>query len=133
MTTRVAWTTVSDYSAWLLTTDERGNSSTAIDRRHPDAAWTSGNHVIPLAHGHHYYRRLYETLSQTTSGDVVLFTDWRGDPDERLVGEGTAVVQVLEDVARRGVHVKGLLWRSHPDGTGSVSYTHLTLPTNREV
>jgi phosphatidylserine/phosphatidylglycerophosphate/cardiolipin synthase-like enzyme len=109
---------VSDYSAWLLTLDERGNPSTAIDQRHPGAAWTNGNSVTPLVHGHLYYRRLYETLSQTTAGDVVLFTDWRGDPDELLVGPGTAVVDVLEAVARRGVHVKGLLWRSHPDATG---------------
>jgi phosphatidylserine/phosphatidylglycerophosphate/cardiolipin synthase-like enzyme len=118
---------VSDYSAWLLTTDERGNSSTTIDRRHPGAAWTTGNHVIPLAHGHHYYRRLYETLSQTTRGDVVLFTDWRGDPDERLVGEGSAVVDVLEVVARRGVHIKGLLWRSHSDAAGFSKQQNRTL------
>ena len=74
--------------------------------------------MTPLVHGHVYYRRSYEVLSQTTAGDVVLFTDWRGDPDELLVGPGTAVIDVLEQVARRGVHVKGLLWGSHPDATG---------------
>ena len=57
-------------------------------------------------------------LSQTTAGDIVLFTNWRGDPDELLVGPGTAVIDVLEEVSRRGVQVKGLLWGSHPDATG---------------
>jgi phosphatidylserine/phosphatidylglycerophosphate/cardiolipin synthase-like enzyme len=47
--------------------------------------------------------------------DWVHFTDWRGDPDERLAGPGTEVAKVLADLARRGVHVRGLVWRSHPD------------------
>lgn len=106
------------HAAWLLTVDERGNPSTAIDQRHPGAAWTNANSVTPLVHGHVYYRRLYEVLTQTTAGDIVLFTDWRGDPDELLVGPGTAVIDVLEQVARRGVRVKGLLWGSHPEATG---------------
>jgi phosphatidylserine/phosphatidylglycerophosphate/cardiolipin synthase-like enzyme len=48
---------------------------------------------------------------------VVLFTDWRGDPDERLAGPGTEVANVLAGIAERGVRVRGLLWRSHPDET----------------
>jgi phosphatidylserine/phosphatidylglycerophosphate/cardiolipin synthase-like enzyme len=120
---------VNDHSTWLLTTDERGNPSTAIDHAHPGAAWTHGNVVTPLIHGHEYYRRLYETLSQTTAGDIVLFTDWRGDPDERLVGPGTAIVDVLEAVARRGVQVRGLLWRSHPDETGFSEQENRSLAT----
>jgi len=41
----------------------------------------------------------------------------RGDPDERLAGEGTEIVRVLSDAARRGVQVRGLIWRSHPEAT----------------
>lgn len=83
--------------------------------------------MTPLTHGRHYYARLYEMLSQTSAGDVVLFTDWRGDPDELLAGPDTAVMDVLEHATRRGVQVKGLLWRSHPDGTGFSERENSTL------
>ncbi|MFI1399958.1 hypothetical protein [Streptomyces sp. NPDC020681] len=43
------------------------------------------------------------------------FTDWRGDPDERLVGHGSEIGTVLCEAAERGVIVKGLVWRSHLD------------------
>src|SRR3954447_11311877 len=108
---------MSGPSDWLLTSAERGNPATSIELRHPGVAWTAGNLVTPLIHGRHYFDRLYEELCRTESGDVVLFTDWRGDPDERLTGAGTEVMDVLEGLARRGVQVKGLLWRSHPDRT----------------
>lgn len=49
------------------------------------------------------------------AGDLLLFTDWRGDPDERLDGPGTAVAAVFGLAASRGVVVRGLLWRSHLD------------------
>jgi phosphatidylserine/phosphatidylglycerophosphate/cardiolipin synthase-like enzyme len=44
-----------------------------------------------------------------------MFTDWRGDPDERLDGPGTEVSRVFAQAAGRGVVVKGLVWRSHLD------------------
>jgi hypothetical protein len=38
----MAVTTDEVFANWFLTADERGNDSTAIDRRHPDGlAWTS--------------------------------------------------------------------------------------------
>src|SRR5690606_19538202 len=37
------------------------------------------------------------------------------DPDERVRDDGTTVSQVLTSAARRGVRVKGLVWRSHLD------------------
>ena len=43
------------------------------------------------------------------------FTDWQGDPDELLAGPGTEVGEVLAELAARGVNVRGLLWRSHPE------------------
>ena len=100
---------------WFLTVAERGNRATTVDRRHSGEAWSEGNLVVALVHGRDYFDRLYEVLGRTVAGDLVLFTDWRGDPDERLVGEGTEVAEVLSGLARRGVLVRGLMWRSHPD------------------
>jgi phosphatidylserine/phosphatidylglycerophosphate/cardiolipin synthase-like enzyme len=101
---------------WFLTADERGNQDTEIDRRRDDGrAWTDGNAVEALIHGATYFQRLHRELSALREGDWVHFTDWRGDADERLAGEGTELGTVLADLARRGVHVRGLVWRSHPD------------------
>src|SRR5262249_29764177 len=102
--------------SWLLTGEERGNPHTGIDRRHPDgAAFSTGNVVRPLLHGQTYFSELYQAIQATRRGDLILFTDWRGDPDERLDGPGTEVSQVLSRAAERGVQVKGLIWRSHLD------------------
>jgi hypothetical protein len=49
------------------------------------------------------------------AGDLLLFTDWRGDADERLAGDGCTVAEIFCDAARRGVLVRGLVWRSHLD------------------
>ena len=101
---------------WFLSASERGNPSTDLDRRHLDgASWTSGNDVQPLVHGATYFPELVRCISLMQGGDLLLFTDWRGDPDELLDGPGTEVERLLADAARRGVVVKGLLWRSHLD------------------
>src|SRR4051794_5500693 len=100
---------------WFLTSEERGNPATDIDRRHgTDTAWTDGNRVEVLVDGAEYFTRLYEVLGDLGPDDWVHFTDWEGDPDERLVGPGSEVGHVFAELARRGVHVRGLLWRSHP-------------------
>ena len=53
------------------------------------------------------------------AGDLVLFTDWRGDADERLTGEpGSEVGRGAGRAAERGVDVRGLVWRSHRDRLG---------------
>jgi phosphatidylserine/phosphatidylglycerophosphate/cardiolipin synthase-like enzyme len=105
---------------WFLTGGERGNDSTAIDHRHPDGlAWTVGNRVETLIHGAAYFRRLLETIRELNAGDQLLFTDWRGDPDQLLDGtNGSEIGAVLVEAARRGVSIKGLLWRSHADRLG---------------
>ncbi|WP_374969979.1 phospholipase D family protein [Terrabacter sp. BE26] len=102
---------------WYLTAHERGNPSTRLDRRHRDGrAWTEGNFVTPLVHGKAYFSALAERVSQMERGDLLLFVDWRGDPDERLTGEpGSEVASLFADAARRGVDVRGLVWRSHWD------------------
>jgi phosphatidylserine/phosphatidylglycerophosphate/cardiolipin synthase-like enzyme len=100
---------------WLLTADERGNPQTEIDRRRGGAAWTNGNDARPLVHGASYFAELLRCIEQMRPGDLLMFTDWRGDPDELLAGPGTEVSRVLCGAAARGVVVKGLVWRSHLD------------------
>ena len=103
------------FKDWFLLAEERGNAATNIDRRRGDGlAWTTGNLAKPLIHGAPYFKRLYEEMCGLEEGDWIHFTDWRGDADERLVGAGTEVADVLADLASRGVQVRGLVWRSHP-------------------
>ena len=108
-----------DPEDWLLTKAERGNPQTRLDEPHGDRAWSEGNHVRPLIHGATYFRALYEAVEATESGDLVLFTDWQGDGQERLTDEpGSEVVEVLSRADERGVVVCGLVWRSHLDQAG---------------
>src|SRR5436190_2680557 len=105
-----------DPERWLLTPPERGNPDTALVARHDGVAWTSGNQVRPLVHGAGYFAELLRRVRAMGPGDLLMFTDWRGDPDERLGdGDETAVARVFAEAAGRGVVVKGLLWRSHLD------------------
>src|SRR5437762_4400405 len=72
---------------WFLTPEQRGNPHTGLDRRRGDGlSWSTGNEVRPLVHGRTYFAELLAALRETRAGDLVLFTDWRGDPDERLAG-----------------------------------------------
>ncbi|MGH3470462.1 MAG: phospholipase D family protein [Nocardioidaceae bacterium] len=101
---------------WLLEPHERGNSSTEIDRRHRDGkAWTTGNDVTPLIHGRTYFAELAKHVTNMQAGDLLMFTDWRGDPDQRVDDDGEEVGQLFCAAAQRGVTVKGLVWRSHVD------------------
>jgi phosphatidylserine/phosphatidylglycerophosphate/cardiolipin synthase-like enzyme len=110
-------TPASNPSAWLLTKAERANAQTVLDEGHPgEQAWSSGNHVRPLVHGATYFAELSERIEETRAGDLILFTDWRGDPDEQLTDDpGSTMVRLLGDADRRGVDVRGLIWRSHWD------------------
>ncbi len=118
-----------DLSDWLLTKRERGNPATRLDERHPgDQAWSEGNLVRPLIHGATYFAELYERIEATSAGDLVLFTDWQGDADERLTGEpGSEVAEVLGRADERGVDVRGLVWRSHSSFVGFTSDENLHL------
>ena len=102
---------------WFLTAAQRGNPATRLDSRHPDGlAWSVGNEVRPLIHGMSYFDRLLTRVNAMQTGDLLMFTDWRGDPDEWLDGgPDTAVADVFCAAAKRGVLVRGLLWRSHLD------------------
>jgi phosphatidylserine/phosphatidylglycerophosphate/cardiolipin synthase-like enzyme len=101
---------------WFLSAAERRNAATLLDRRHADGmAWTSGNKVQPLVHGSEYFPALLRCVLAMTDRDVLMFTDWRGDPDQRLTSDGPSVSAAFAAAAARGVVVKGLLWRSHLD------------------
>lgn len=80
-----------------------------------DRPWTTGNLVTPHIHGAGYFARLVEVVEAAVAGDRIFFTDWRGDADERLTEAGPTVGDLLVGAARRGVEVRGLLWRSHSD------------------
>ena len=97
-------------SAWLISSRERGNPATILD-----AAWTNGNLVRPLIHGAEYFAALATAVSGTRAGDLLLFTDWRGDGDQLVGDDGTDVAGLFGAAAERGVLVRGLVWRSHPD------------------
>ena len=108
--------TVVIASDWFLEPSERGNPASLLDSRHLDGrAWTSGNHVRALIHGATYFAALKASVQQMRRGDLLMFTDWRGDPDESLDGEGTEVGALLCNAATAGVLVRGLVWRSHLD------------------
>ena len=94
---------------WFLTAAERGNPDYAL----PD--WCVDNSVVPLVHGATYFDRLVDVVSALDADDHLFFTDWRGDADERLRPEGPTVGTLFGDAAKRGVIVKGLVWRSHHD------------------
>jgi phosphatidylserine/phosphatidylglycerophosphate/cardiolipin synthase-like enzyme len=113
----------------LLTKDQRANASTRLDDRHPGAAaWSEGNLVRSLVHGATYFAELIERLEATGPGDLVLFTDWQGDADERLTGEpGSEVVEVLTRAKERGADVRGLIWRSHREAIGFNASENLRL------
>lgn len=116
-----------DSREWLLTKVQRSNPATRIDDAHPEA-WSEGNQVRPLVDGAAYFAELYERLSNVGAGDLVLFTDWQGSPDERLTGEpGSEIVDVLRAASERGADVRGLIWRSHWDKLGFFAEQNLSL------
>jgi phosphatidylserine/phosphatidylglycerophosphate/cardiolipin synthase-like enzyme len=120
--------------SWFLGAGERGNDVTGLDRRHPGGgAWSVGNEVETLVHGATYFGRLLSAISELEAGDQLFFTDWRGDPDQLLSDSaGSEIGSVLAAAARRGVSVKGLLWRSHADrlGFSAKSNRHLGVEVN---
>ena len=95
--------------SWFLTDAQRGNAGSDI------RTFTTGNTVRPLVHGRRYFAALHATLTALVDGDEVFLAAFRMDQDQLLDGPGTEVEQVLGDVARRGVGVHGLIWRSQPE------------------
>ncbi|GAB2581717.1 phospholipase D family protein [Microlunatus antarcticus] len=116
-------------TGWLIGKAERANARTVLDDAYPgDQAWSTGNVVRPLVHGSAYFAHLAGRIRATRPGDLVLFTDWRGDGDEQLLGEeGSEVLRVLGEADRRGVDVRGLIWRSHLDALSFSAHENRTL------
>nr|WP_225443092.1 phospholipase D-like domain-containing protein [Lolliginicoccus lacisalsi] len=105
----------------MLTAEERDNPAADV------APWTSGNQVMPLIDGRDYFARLATTLAAAGTNDLVLFTDWRGDPEQVLDEHGTTIAEALAGAARRGAMVRGLMWRSHPEIMGFTGERHREL------
>ncbi len=101
-------------SEWFLSAAERGNPATRLDTRR-GTSWSTGNTATPLVHGAAYFTELLHALGQLQPGDLVLFTDWRGDPDQQLSQHGPSVGTALCQAAERGIDVRSLVWRSHLD------------------
>jgi phosphatidylserine/phosphatidylglycerophosphate/cardiolipin synthase-like enzyme len=108
-----------DPGAWFLTRAERGNLATDVHAGDAESSWSVGNLVRPLVHGATYFARLHEELTALRAGDRVWFTDWRGDADERLLADGPSIGDLLAELARAGVEVRGLVWRSHGERVSS--------------
>jgi phosphatidylserine/phosphatidylglycerophosphate/cardiolipin synthase-like enzyme len=107
------------FDDWFLTSDERGNPMTEIDSPFPGFdAWTEGNRVAFHIDGVSYFNRLADCISNLELHDEIRFADWRGDADEVVSRDGVAIASLLADSCRRGVDVRGLLWRSHSDRFG---------------
>jgi phosphatidylserine/phosphatidylglycerophosphate/cardiolipin synthase-like enzyme len=125
---------MSEELDWFLSPRERGNPDTHLDDLAlSGTAFTEGNLVTALIHGANYYRRLVEEVSALRAGDAVYFTDWRGDPDEKLLAEGPTVGELLGSAAASRVEVRGLVWRSHPQSLSfsEASNRHLEEAVNR--
>ena len=98
-----------ELADWFLTTSERDNPASALP------AWCEGNRAEPLIHGSTYFDQLVAEVAALGRGDYLFFTDWRGDPDEKMRDGGPSIAELFCKAAERGVVVKGLMWRSHLD------------------
>lgn len=114
---------------WLLASEERENPHSAIDAVRGDGtAWSGGNRVRALVHGRDYFAELHERICALGPGDRFYFADWQGDPDQQLTDDPRATLNTtLVDAVRRGVDVRGLLWRSHWHRLGFSAHRHRQL------
>jgi len=74
---------------WFLTAEERGNPDSSIP------TWCVGNSAEPLIHGKTYFARLAAEVETLHEGDHLFFTDWRGDPDERMRDDGPTIAELF--------------------------------------
>ncbi|MGE0218706.1 phospholipase D family protein [Mycolicibacterium sp.] len=100
---------MSDLAEWFLTEEERRNRFSRLP------VWCEGSRAEPLIHGSTYFDRLVTDVEALRAGDHLFFTDWRGDPDQKMREDGPTVAELFCRAAERGVVVKGLVWRSHLD------------------
>lgn len=98
-----------NLSDWFLTESERANPHSAVPH------WCEDNLAQPLIHGATYFDHLVTEVEALDEGDHLFFTDWRGDPDQKMRDDGPTIRDLFCRAAERGVVVKGLVWRSHLD------------------
>jgi len=94
---------------WFLTASQRGNRATRM------VPWSTLSSATPLVHGRTYFAALADAVDLLGPQDLLLLAGWRVDPDELVRDEGTSITALLANAARRGVTVRGLLWRSQMD------------------
>jgi phosphatidylserine/phosphatidylglycerophosphate/cardiolipin synthase-like enzyme len=99
---------VTDPALWLLTERERNNPSSGI------RAFTTGNRVTAHVHGRSYFRRLCEVLRAMEPGDRLMLSAFRVDGEQLLDGPATSMSELVTAAVRKGVDVRGLIWRSQP-------------------
>jgi phosphatidylserine/phosphatidylglycerophosphate/cardiolipin synthase-like enzyme len=84
--------------------------------------------VRTIVHGRPYFEELHERICGLGPGDRLYFADWQGDPDQLLTDDPQATLNnTLVDAVRRGVEVRGLLWRSHWHRLGFSAHRHRQL------
>ncbi len=105
-----------DGTEWFLAAEQRGNPATTIDAGREPRAWTTGNHAQVLIDGAAYLTCLRQTLETARGGDRVLLAGLEMDADLDL-GAGFRLGGLLAALLARGVDVRGLVWRSHPNYT----------------
>ena len=92
----------------FLTTAERGNPYTRIDARAvtvaltPPATTSARWCTVPTTSA-----TWPTAYARPSPGDLVLFTDWRGDADERMDGYDVTIAELLCDAAATGRHRQG--------------------------
>lgn len=100
---------MTDPELWLLTAQERHNTSSGI------RAYTTGNLVTAHVHGRSYFARLCAVVRALEPADRLMLAAFRVDGDVLLDGPNTSVSEIISAAARRGVDVRGLVWRSQPN------------------
>ncbi len=115
-----------NVSTWFLTNQERENPHTRIDDVRGDGtSWSHGNTVRAIVHGRPYFAELHERINALGAGDRLYFADWQGDPDQLLTDDPSATLSAtLVAAVKRGVDVRGLLWRSHWHRLGYSAHRH---------
>ncbi len=117
-----------ELADWFLTAAERANDATDLP------SWRDGNDCTPLVHGVEYFRRLAECVGQAGDGDQVFFTDWRGDPDQKLTADGPTVAEMFEARrAPRGVRARPGLALAHRRAAVQRAREPLARPRDRGV
>src|SRR5690349_774187 len=112
---------------WFLPAAERGNPDTVIDHAN-GIGYTRGNAARPLIHGSAYFAELRKCINAAGDGDLIWFTDWQSNADQRLDDSpDSKLLSVLGAAIDRGADVRALVWRSHSPLLGYSADEHRDL------